>query len=173
MATGSRRRRVQLAEPRPDLRFAELRGNMRTRLAKAAEFDAIVVAAVALQRLGLGDHLAEVLSAGRRWCPQVGQGALAVECRAGDDDTRRPARRDRARAEPPAGRRRAGLPRRAGRRLRPPGRRPRHRRRRRRLRLGAVLAADDGTVHRHAADGDDPDALGTEVARILRRDAGL
>ena len=54
VATGSRRRRVQLAEPRPDLRFAELRGNMRTRLAKAAEFDAIVVAAVAFQRLGPG-----------------------------------------------------------------------------------------------------------------------
>ncbi|MGH9244998.1 MAG: hydroxymethylbilane synthase [Acidimicrobiales bacterium] len=85
VATGSVRRRAQLANLRPDLTFAGLRGNMHTRLEKAAAYAAIVVAAVALERLGLGDRIAERLPA---WLivPQVGQGALAVECRAGAGD---------------------------------------------------------------------------------------
>ncbi len=87
VATGSARRRVQLAAMRPDLRFAELRGNMATRLAKADEFDAIVVAAAALQRLGLESHLSEVLPVSLV-VPQVGQGALAVECRSEDTATK-------------------------------------------------------------------------------------
>ena len=61
VATGSVRRRVQLAALRPDLAFVELRGNMATRLAKAAEVDAVVVAAAALDRLGLADRIAERL----------------------------------------------------------------------------------------------------------------
>lgn len=85
VATGSARRRAQLAHLRPDLTFAELRGNMATRLSKAADFDAIVVAAVALERLGLADQLTEVLPA-TLMVPQVAQGALVVECRSGDDD---------------------------------------------------------------------------------------
>lgn len=52
VATGAPRRRAQLAALRPDLRFAELRGNIATRLAKAGNYDAVVVAAVALARLG-------------------------------------------------------------------------------------------------------------------------
>jgi hydroxymethylbilane synthase len=84
VATGSQRRRVQLAQLRPDLQFVELRGNMATRLAKVPEGGAIVVAAVALQRLQLADHLAEVLSVDEL-VPQVGQGALAIECRADDE----------------------------------------------------------------------------------------
>lgn len=83
VATGSVRRRAQLASLRPDLTFAGLRGNMATRLAKAAGFDAVVVAAVALERLGLADRVTEVLDASTV-LPQVGQGALAVECRAAD-----------------------------------------------------------------------------------------
>ena len=51
VATGSARRRAQLSHLRPDLAFAELRGNMATRLSKAADFDAIVVAAVAFEAL--------------------------------------------------------------------------------------------------------------------------
>ena len=47
------RRRAQLAWHRPDLTFAELRGNIATRLRKAASFDAIVMAAAALDRLGV------------------------------------------------------------------------------------------------------------------------
>ena len=86
VATGSVRRRAQLAALRPDLTFAELRGNMATRLAKASDFDAIVVALVALHRLGLADRVSDVLDLDAM-CPQVGQGALAVECRADDHDT--------------------------------------------------------------------------------------
>ena len=87
VATGSARRRVQLAHLRPDLRFAELRGNMATRLEKAAAFDAIVVAAVAFERLGWADRLADVLP-DTLLVPQVAQGALAVECRDDRDDLR-------------------------------------------------------------------------------------
>ena len=83
IGTGSIRRRAQLAWLRPDLTFAGLRGNMETRLAKAAGFDAIVVAAAALQRLGRSADWSEVLDPSLV-VPQVGQGALAVECR--DDD---------------------------------------------------------------------------------------
>jgi hydroxymethylbilane synthase len=85
VATGSLRRQAQLAAARPDLRFVGLRGNMATRLAKAADHDAIVVAAAALDRLGLSDAIAERLATDLM-LPQVAQAALAVECRA-DDDT--------------------------------------------------------------------------------------
>jgi len=87
IGTGSVRRRAQLAARRPDLGFGELRGNIPTRLEKAAGFDAVVLAAAALDRLGLADRIAErvdpsvVLS-------QVAQGSLAAECRADDDGTR-------------------------------------------------------------------------------------
>jgi hydroxymethylbilane synthase len=83
VATGSVRRRAQLASLRPDLTFAGLRGNMATRVAKATSFDAIVVAAVAFERLGWSDRLTEILSPSEL-VPQVAQGALAVECRADD-----------------------------------------------------------------------------------------
>ena len=83
VATGSPRRRAQLAWLRPDLVFYDLRGNIETRLAKAAGFDAIVVAAAALDRLGLSPAVVDVLDPSVM-LPQAGQGALAVECRAGD-----------------------------------------------------------------------------------------
>ena len=86
VATGSQRRRAQLSALRPDLSFTELRGNMATRLSKVPSGGAIVVAAVALERLGLTDHLSEVLDVDQM-VPQVGQGALAVECRADDAAT--------------------------------------------------------------------------------------
>jgi hydroxymethylbilane synthase len=86
VATGSVRRQAQLAALRPDLEFASLRGNIETRVAKAAEFDAVVVALAALERLGLTDQVAEVL-APSAMLPQVAQGALAVECRADDPGT--------------------------------------------------------------------------------------
>jgi len=86
VATGSQRRRVQLAAIRPDLEFVELRGNMATRLSKVPDGGAIVVAAVALARLQLAEHLTEVLSVGEI-IPQVGQGALGIECREDDPAT--------------------------------------------------------------------------------------
>ena len=87
VGTGSVRRRAQLAALRPDLEFGELRGNIATRLGKAAQYDAIVVAAAALARLGRLDAAAQVLDPDLV-LPQVGQGALAVECRVDDHDTR-------------------------------------------------------------------------------------
>jgi hypothetical protein len=77
VATGSVRRRAQLAHLRPDLGFAELRGNIHTRLERAAGFDAIVVAAAALDRLDLSSRIAERLDPAVM-VPQVSQGALAV-----------------------------------------------------------------------------------------------
>jgi len=86
VATGSVRRQAQLAAVRPDLTFAGLRGNIDTRLAKAAGFHAIVVAAAALARLDHEDRIAELLDASVM-LPQVAQGALAVECRVDDPAT--------------------------------------------------------------------------------------
>ena len=85
VASGSIRRRAQLAALRPDLRFADLRGNIATRLDKADGFDAIVMALAAVDRLGLdlGDRVTEVLEPSVM-LPQVAQGALAVECRPSD-----------------------------------------------------------------------------------------
>jgi hydroxymethylbilane synthase len=89
VASGSLRRRAQLAHARPDLRFEGLRGNIATRLARVdqADVDAVVMAAAALDRLGLSERIAERLDPDAM-LPQVGQGALAVECRADDTDTR-------------------------------------------------------------------------------------
>ncbi|MGH9136037.1 MAG: hydroxymethylbilane synthase, partial [Acidimicrobiales bacterium] len=77
VATGSNRRRVQLADQRPDLTFTGLRGNIATRLRRVAEgdVDAVVVAAAALTRLGRLGEAAEVLDPSDV-VPQVGQGAL-------------------------------------------------------------------------------------------------
>ena len=85
VATGSVRRRAQLAYLRPDLTFAELRGNIAKRLSKLESegFDAIVMAAAALQRLGIADRISELLDVSL-FIPQVAQGALAVQCRSGD-----------------------------------------------------------------------------------------
>jgi hydroxymethylbilane synthase len=85
VGTGSVRRRAQLAHARPDLGFGPLRGNIATRLRKRDDegFDAVVVAYAALERLGLGHEAAEILGP-ELVLPQVGQGALAVECRSDD-----------------------------------------------------------------------------------------
>jgi hydroxymethylbilane synthase len=83
VATGSVRRRAQLANLRPDLTFTGLRGNIETRLSKAAQFDAVVMAAAALVRLGRESSITEMLDP-LVLLPQVAQGALAVECRADD-----------------------------------------------------------------------------------------
>ncbi|MCB1284930.1 MAG: hydroxymethylbilane synthase [Microthrixaceae bacterium] len=85
VATGSARRRAQLAALRPDLGFVELRGNIDTRLAKVGEVDAIVVAAAALDRLGRTPEVVDRLGVDTM-IPQVGQAALAVETRADDTD---------------------------------------------------------------------------------------
>lgn len=85
VGTSSLRRITQLKLLRPDLHYVPLRGNVDTRLAKCerGEVDAVIVAMAGLQRLGFADRCVEVLDPDL-CLPAVGQGALAVECRADD-----------------------------------------------------------------------------------------
>lgn len=83
IATGSVRRRAQLRRARPDLTFAELRGNIPSRLGKVPDGGSIVVAVAALEILGLTDLIAQVLDPAE-FVPAPGQGCVAVECRSGD-----------------------------------------------------------------------------------------
>ena len=83
VATGSVRRRAQLRVSRPDLQFLELRGNIHTRLGKVPSGGAIVMAAAALDILGLLDQVAEYLPPAT-FVPSPGQGCVAIECRADD-----------------------------------------------------------------------------------------
>jgi hydroxymethylbilane synthase len=86
VGTSSLRRAAQLRQLRPDLLVESVRGNLDTRLRKLDEgqYDAILLAAAGLKRLGWGDRIAEILSP-EQMCPAVGQGALAIETRAGFD----------------------------------------------------------------------------------------
>ena len=89
VATGSARRRAQLAALRPDLVFADLRGNMARRVAVAEEgsVSAVVIAVAAMERLGWLSKVRDVLDP-VDVLPQAGQGAIAVQCRADDAGTR-------------------------------------------------------------------------------------
>jgi hydroxymethylbilane synthase len=90
VGTGSPRRAAQLLHLGRGLIVENIRGNVDTRLRKLDEgqYDAVVLAAAGLRRLGLADRIAEVLPV-EVMCPAVGQGALAVQCRADDTATRR------------------------------------------------------------------------------------
>jgi hydroxymethylbilane synthase len=94
VGTSSLRRAVALKARRPDLDIVPLRGNVDTRLRKveAGECDAIVLARAGLVRLGLEAHATETL-APEVSLPAVGQGALGIECRTGDGETREILRR--------------------------------------------------------------------------------
>lgn len=86
IGTSSLRRASQLRHARPDIRTESIRGNLDTRLRKlgAGEFDAIVLAAAGLKRLGMESHITEYLDPAIM-LPAVGQGALCIESR--EDDT--------------------------------------------------------------------------------------
>lgn len=86
VGTGSLRRAAQILAYRPDLRIVDIRGNVDTRLRKAAteEYDAVVLAAAGLHRLGLAHYITAYLPL-EVMLPAVGQGALAIEVRADDD----------------------------------------------------------------------------------------
>jgi hydroxymethylbilane synthase len=89
LATGSLRRKAQIAHRRPDLKLVDIRGNVETRLRKLIEqgLDGLILAQAGLERLGLTREITEVLDPA--WMlPAVGQGALGLECRADDDATR-------------------------------------------------------------------------------------
>lgn len=87
VATGSARRRAQLRAVRPDLSFAELRGNIGTRLERIPDRGAIVMAAAALEILGLTERVTEMLDP-TVFVPMIGQGCVAVEHRFGDGAVR-------------------------------------------------------------------------------------
>ena len=166
VATGSARRRVQLRELRPDLRFADLRGNIGTRLAKAVDFDAVVMAKAALDRLGEHPAVVDVLGC-EVMVPQVGQGALAVECREND----RQVRSLLAAIQDPASRRvvdaeRAFLATLGGDCTLPAGAHAHIQGDT--LVMRAVLADGlDGRCHTVVGEGDDGEALGQRLARQL------
>jgi hydroxymethylbilane synthase len=88
VGTSSLRRQAQLRARRPDLEYVEFRGNVDTRLAKLAQgkADAIILAAAGLDRLQKTAAVRERF-APEVLCPAPGQGALAIECRAGDENT--------------------------------------------------------------------------------------
>jgi hydroxymethylbilane synthase len=89
VGTSSLRRQCQLKAMRPDLEIFPLRGNVDTRLRKLenGDYDAIILAAAGVLRLGLETHVRSRISADEM-CPAVGQGALAIEIRRGDHQTR-------------------------------------------------------------------------------------
>jgi hydroxymethylbilane synthase len=90
IGTSSVRRMAQIARVRPDLETVPLRGNVDTRLAKldSGECDAILLAQAGLNRLGLA-HRATSLLPLEAWLPALGQGAVGVEIRLGDEVTKR------------------------------------------------------------------------------------
>jgi len=90
VGTSSLRRQAQLKAVRPDLKIYPLRGNVDTRLRKleAGEYDAVILAAAGLNRLGKTELVRQIIPA-EIMCPAAGQGALGIEIRAGDSETRR------------------------------------------------------------------------------------
>ncbi|MEK6672321.1 MAG: hydroxymethylbilane synthase, partial [Nitrospirota bacterium] len=85
VGTSSLRRSCQLLSIRPDLRIEQLRGNIDTRFRKLDEgqFDAIILAAAGVIRLGWADRITETLTPDVS-LPAIGQGAVGIECRTGD-----------------------------------------------------------------------------------------
>lgn len=169
VGTSSLRRRIQLQRLRPDLTFLDLRGNVDTRFRKldAGEYDAIVLAAAGLNRLGWTVRATELVGTDKM-IPAIGQGILGVETRIGDADTiqllqplKDPAAESAAICE------RSLLGRMGGSCWLPlggyaqilPGSR---------LLLTAFLSSIDGTCFfRHQTEGSDPAALGRETADTL------
>lgn len=85
IGTSSLRRQAQITSLRPDFVIHQLRGNVGTRIQKLKEgkFDAIILAAAGVKRLGLTEHVSEYLSP-EFSLPAIGQGALGIECRIDD-----------------------------------------------------------------------------------------
>ena len=89
VGTSSLRRQCQLRHARPDLQILQLRGNVDTRLRKLdeGEYDAIILAAAGLKRLGLDARIASLVPT-EASLPAVGQGVIGIECRLADQPTR-------------------------------------------------------------------------------------
>ena len=173
VGTSSLRREAQLRAIRPDVVVHPLRGNVDTRLRKleSAEYDAIILAAAGLRRLGRTESMRQIIAV-EVMCPAAGQGALAVETRAGDgsvrdaisflddQDARMETTCERALLEKMGGGCQVPIGARAkvhdG-----------------NLQLEAVVASPDGTaLLRESATGRDPIQLGEQVGDSLLRRGG-
>jgi len=168
VGTSSLRRQAQLHALRDDLEVIPLRGNVDTRFRKMerGDFDAIILAAAGLTRLGLGDAIREYLDS-TEMCPAAGQGALAIETRADDVKTIADLKfLDHAPTRIAVDCERAALNALGGGCQVPIG--VYAQLRGQELLLQAVVASPDGRqVVREQRSGSDPRKLGTEVARAL------
>jgi hydroxymethylbilane synthase len=173
VGTSSLRRQAQLKALRPDLDIQSLRGNVDTRLRKleAGEYDAIILAAAGLNRLGKTELIKQVISP-EIMCPAAGQGALAIEIRAGDSVTgQHLAFLDDAAVRVTTTCERALLNQMGGGCQVPIGALAEIRDGR--LHLEAVVADPDGTkVLRESREGSDPVQLGESVGETLLQRGG-
>jgi hydroxymethylbilane synthase len=168
VGTSSLRREAQLRALRPDLDIRSLRGNVDTRLRKleGGDYDAIILAAAGLNRLGRTESIKQIIPEDVM-CPAAGQGALAIEIRANDSDTRQHlAFLDDAAARAATTCERALLNKMGGGCQVPIGAFAEVRGGT--MHVQAVVASPDGTrVLRQSADGDDPIKLGELVGEAL------
>jgi hydroxymethylbilane synthase len=179
VGTSSPRRAAQLAAVRPDLRFEPIRGNVETRLRKVLDerlYDATVLAAAGLERLGLADYASQYLPL-EIMLPAPGQGALAIQCATADATTRAwlaplddPSTRRAVTAE------RAFLHALGGGCAMPVGayavgeeRREKREEGEMVIQLRGVLATADGHLHYTAATGTDPHEVGQRAAALTTR----
>ena len=173
VGTSSLRRQAQLKAARPDLDIHPLRGNVDTRLRKleAGEYEAVILAAAGLNRLGKTQLVKQVIPA-EVMCPAAGQGALGIEIRAGDSVTRQHlAFLDDAAARATTTCERALLNRLGGGCQVPIGAFAEVREGR--LHLDAIVADPDGSkILRESRDGSDPVQLGESVGEILLQRGG-
>jgi len=173
VGTSSLRRQAQLKALRPDIEIHSLRGNVDTRLRKldAGEYDAIILAAAGLNRLGKTELVRQVIPA-EIMCPAAGQGALGIEIRAGDSETRQHlAFLDDAAARATTTCERALLNKLGGGCQVPIGAFAEIRDGKLHLE-GIVAHPDGGKVLREARDGDDPVRLGESVGDTLLQRGG-
>jgi hydroxymethylbilane synthase len=173
VGTSSLRRQAQLKAVRPDLEIRPLRGNVDTRLRtlEAGEYDAIILAAAGLNRLGKTQLVRQVISF-EVMCPAAGQGALGIEIRAGDSVTRQHlAFLDDAEAHATTTCERALLNKLGGGCQVPIGAFAEVREGR--LHLEAIVAEPDGSkILRESLDGTDPVPLGESVGEVLLQRGG-
>jgi len=173
VGTSSLRRQAQLKALRPDLEIEPLRGNVDTRLRKLAsgDYDAIILAAAGLNRLGKTEFVRQVIPV-EDMCPAAGQGALAIEIRAADATTAQHVRfLDDKNARTSTTCERALLKKLGGGCQVPIGAFAQMRDGR--LHLQAVVADPDGiTVLRESRDGNDPVQLGEIVGDALLQRGG-
>ena len=173
VGTSSLRRQAQLKALRPDVEIFPLRGNVDTRLRKlsADEYDAIILAAAGLNRLGKTEFVKQVIPKDCM-CPAAGQGALGIEIRAGDAATRQPlVFLDDADARASTTCERALLNKLGGGCQVPIGAAAEVHNGR--IHLDAIVAKPDGSmILRESRDGDDAEKLGSEVGETLLRRGG-